>query len=367
MAGTPPPLSGSENRTFICTVVFMDLVDYSRRPVTEQAALKRRLNELVGQALAQVAEADRQALDTGDGAALCFFGDPEDALFAAAHLRDAIKADPGPGGAQLRIGINLGPARLVRDVNGNRNIIGDGINVAQRVMSFAAPNQILVTRSYYEIVSHISHEYSQLFQYAGLHRDKHIREHELYEAHGPSRGASEPEPGRASEPAPEPVPLEPEVLARVRSALTHHLGPVAKLIVQRAALQARGPRQLIATAAESLAGNARAAFLAALSDLVSAPPASPAPPAAPGPPEPPVSPDPSPGRPRAAGPVTPEVLGAAEAQLARYVGPIARVLVAQAAREASDTAGLAERLASHIHDPAARQAFVTAMDRAGAP
>ena len=182
MAGDPP-FYRAENRTVICTVVFVDLVDYSREPVARQAALKRHLNDLIGRALAHVAETDRIALDTGDGAALCFFGDPEDALFAAFNLRQAVTTEPGPG-AQIRIGINLGPTRIVRDVNGNRNIIGDGINVAQRVMSFAEPNQILVSRSYYEIVSRVSEEYARLFQYAGLHRDKHVREHEVYEVHG---------------------------------------------------------------------------------------------------------------------------------------------------------------------------------------
>ena len=44
-------------------------------------------------------------VDTGDGAALCFFGDPEDALFAAAHLGEAMRADESPGG-RVRIGIN---------------------------------------------------------------------------------------------------------------------------------------------------------------------------------------------------------------------------------------------------------------------
>src|SRR5262245_24031886 len=141
MPAEPPPQT-PETRTFICTVVFVDLVGYSERPVTQQGMLKRHLNEVIGRSLAHVGESDRLALDTGDGAALCFLGDPEDALFAAANLREALMADPGPAGGQVRIGINLGPARIVRDLNGNRNIIGDGINVAQRVMGFAAPNQI---------------------------------------------------------------------------------------------------------------------------------------------------------------------------------------------------------------------------------
>jgi hypothetical protein len=80
----------------------------------------------------------------------------------------------------VRIGINLGPVRLVKDLNGQLNIIGDGINVAQRVMSFAAPGQILVSRSYYEVVSRLSKDYEQLFHYEGARTDKHVREHEVY-------------------------------------------------------------------------------------------------------------------------------------------------------------------------------------------
>jgi serine/threonine-protein kinase len=56
------------------------------------------------------------------------------------------------------------------------------------------------------------------------------------------------------------------------------------------------------------------------------------------------------------------VLATAEQRLARYVGPIARVLVARAAKDAADTVELADRLAGHIEDPAKREAFLAAMD-----
>jgi len=82
---------------------------------------------------------------------------------------------------EVRIGLNLGPVRLVKDLNSQPNIIGDGINVAQRVMSFADRGQVLVSRSYFEVVSHISEGYAQLFSYRGSRTDKHVREHEIYE------------------------------------------------------------------------------------------------------------------------------------------------------------------------------------------
>jgi hypothetical protein len=58
--------------------------------------------------------------------------------------------------------------------------VGDGINVAQRVMGFADPGQILVSRTYYDAVSRLSPEYAGMFHYQGSRTDKHVREHEIY-------------------------------------------------------------------------------------------------------------------------------------------------------------------------------------------
>jgi len=140
------------------------------------------LNALLAEALKDVAANDRIILDTGDGAAISFVGDPEDALFVCLSLRHALaEAEPGdPAALTMRIGINLGPVKLIRDLNGQPNIIGDGINVAQRIMGFAEPRQILVSRSYFEVVSCLSETYAKLFHYEGSRTDKHVREHEVY-------------------------------------------------------------------------------------------------------------------------------------------------------------------------------------------
>jgi hypothetical protein len=116
-------------------------------------------------------------------------------LFVAAALRDAIPLPEDPGHLPVRIGINLGPVRLVKDINGQLNIIGDGINVAQRVMSFSSPGQILASRSYYEVVSRLSEDYAPLFSYEGSRTDKHVREHEVY-------GVGAPGPNLRPIPAP---------------------------------------------------------------------------------------------------------------------------------------------------------------------
>ncbi|MBL0141357.1 MAG: hypothetical protein IPP91_04670 [Betaproteobacteria bacterium] len=175
------------NRTFICSVVFIDLVGYSKKPVSEQIRLKSSLTNNLSEAIKDIPVNDRIILDTGDGAALSFLGDPEDALFTTLSLREAMVRDnqtatqvEASGDDAVRMGINLGPVKLVKDINGHPNIIGDGINVAQRIMSFARPGQIVVSRSYYDVVSNLASEYAKLFTYEGSRTDKHVREHEIY-------------------------------------------------------------------------------------------------------------------------------------------------------------------------------------------
>ena len=106
----------------------------------------------------------------------------EDALKAALGLRESLlNEEPDVEHPLLvRMGVNLGPVRLVRDINGQPNIVGDGINVAQRVMGFADAAQILVSRSYYDAVSRLSPQYAGMFHYQGSRTDKHVREHEVY-------------------------------------------------------------------------------------------------------------------------------------------------------------------------------------------
>lgn len=175
----------SSSRTLVCSVLFLDIVEYSKKPVTEQLLLKQAFNRSLATALEQVPQRDRIILDTGDGAAVTFMGDPEDALFSALTMRNLTTAgDEGSAAVPVRLGVNLGPVRLVKDLNGQMNIIGDGINVAQRVMSFARPGQLLVSRSFYEVVSCLSRDYINLFRHEGARTDKHVREHDVYSVVG---------------------------------------------------------------------------------------------------------------------------------------------------------------------------------------
>ena len=166
--------SADESRTLIASVLFLDIAGYSRFGVTDQIRIKQSFNDVLSAALLDIDARERVVIDTGDGAAVAFLGDPERALFAALAVFDNV------GQVPVRLGINLGPVHVSRDINGQVNVIGDGINVAQRIMSFAQPGQLLVSRTFYDTVQLLSGEYATLFQAIGGRTDKHARTHEVF-------------------------------------------------------------------------------------------------------------------------------------------------------------------------------------------
>ena len=200
-------------RTWLCSVLFMDIVNYSSQSVDMQMKWKTRFNGYLADAIRDVPESERVILDTGDGAAVCFLGSPEAAMFAAFHLWQCFVHDEREHqpGLRVRTGVNLGPVKLVKDLNGSLNAIGDGINVGQRVMSFAPDNQILVSQSYFEVVSRLSDDYKTLFKLKGVETDKHVREHTVYSLLPPGSAKWEAE----TPVAPAPHPVEAAPVARV--------------------------------------------------------------------------------------------------------------------------------------------------------
>ncbi len=178
--------SDALSRTLVLSVVAVDLVGYSRKSVAEQMSLKDQFNKILLQAIQDIDVADRIILDTGDGVAIGFLGDPEDALYVAMYMHDAINRDSrhsasgGFDAASIRTGINLGPVKLATGVGGHPNIIGDGINVAERIMQFAEPGQLTASRPLVEVMTRMSDHYATLFQFAGVRTDKQVRAHDVY-------------------------------------------------------------------------------------------------------------------------------------------------------------------------------------------
>jgi len=207
-------------RSTSATVLFFDVVGYTKQPVNKQIEIKKQFNRLVSECLEALGDGERIILDTGDGAAIGFMQHPEDALEVAMQFRQAVMADRDSDYPDLkvRIGIHLGPINVAKDMNGRSNMVGDGINDAQRVMSFAGIDQIYISRPYYDFVSRLSDEYANLFQYRGMQKDKHGREHPVYELMDAAAPVAEAALPQAGEPA-FAIKLEPFSFAMPEAAM----------------------------------------------------------------------------------------------------------------------------------------------------
>jgi class 3 adenylate cyclase len=345
------PKSGGVGRTFICSVVFVDIVAYSKKTVATQLAQKGWFNGMLSETLKGISDEDRIVIDSGDGAAICLLGDPEDAVFITNALRVAIAEHDYPD-FSLRMGINLGPVKMVKDINGRPNILGDGINDAQRVMSFAAPGQILVSRSYFDIVSRVSEEYERLFRYQGEHRDKHVRAHQVYEVVVQGGAPRPPAAGGQDEAAPALPPvaeIDAGIVRALGERLTATLGPIAPLLAKKAARKAGSAAELVALLADGVPVPAqREQFLREAAKIVpgtarETPPAS----AAPAPPAPPAP----------ALALEDALRARLESLLARRIGPMAAVLLKRALTTAQNRRALVDALAAAVDDAEERAQF----------
>ena len=390
------------------TIMFLDLVAYSTHSVDQQVAIKTLFNELINKAIGGVDPMSRILLDTGDGAAICFLGDPEEALRSALILRDLLVQKYGQK-LSMRVGLHIGPVRMLMDINNRVNVVGDGINVAQRIMDFSSANQITVSRAYFDVISRISDGADRMFEYLGPRFDKHKRPHEIYAlvdtnavrtavAYGHAQPSAQP-------PAAHP-PLavtmtttttlqpgvEPAQLHAIEAELTKAIGPLAQVLVRKAQgryADAQALRELLSISIQDPV--ARESF--ARPKAAGKPTATSSPTRTWGAstvdansalrgtgntldPAWPPSGTPSMTAP-ATGPATgasttvsglqglnPDQVGAIEKALSLYIGPLARTLVRKESTRHADATSVIHALARHVDRPGDQTLFLQAANKA---
>jgi hypothetical protein len=274
-------------------------------------AIKAQLNEFLVRILQALPREHYLAICTGDGAALCFLGDPDEALNAMLLLSDLINQQVRAG-LRLRIGMHLGPVRVVSDLNDRVNVLGDGMNVAQRVMSFAQPSELLVSGALHDFLAPISAQRARQFRFLGQRQDKHGRVHELYTVQtesdlrfggpgslpdmdmprtlpvaaplhvaeadrrvglptlrtGSDGPRSHTEPSHSDATGPSWLPhtseprgfISPELLAQLEALLSQQLGPMARVLVRqqlRGAATATDLMEALAGLIDTATGQAR--------------------------------------------------------------------------------------------------------------
>lgn len=137
------------------TIVFTDIVGFSKKPTAEQ---KRLVTALTGEVIYELRVLLNPPLDTpgivalptGDGVALAFLHRSTQPWDRATIFRLIFRLQKWASdekGVSLRVGIHVGPVELVTDINGKTNVCGDTINYAQRVMDAANPRQVLFSET----------------------------------------------------------------------------------------------------------------------------------------------------------------------------------------------------------------------------
>ena len=141
----------------IAHVLFIDIVGYSKLSINDQRAAIDELTQAVRTSEQfQNAEAAARLLKipTGDGMALVFYKSPEEPVECALEISRALKEHPR---IQLRMGVHSGPVSGVIDVNGQANLAGAGLNLAQRVMNCGDAGHILLSKRVAEDLGEYEH------------------------------------------------------------------------------------------------------------------------------------------------------------------------------------------------------------------
>ncbi|MBD0372013.1 MAG: tetratricopeptide repeat protein [Pyrinomonadaceae bacterium] len=136
-------------------VLFMDIVSFSLLTNEQQRGIFDDLQEIVRAVIKEHVPRLRSnqliRLPTGDGMALVFFTkSPVAAVKFAQQISSAFR-DKHPQ-VKVRMGIHTGPVYRFKDINGKRNVIGGGINMAQRVMDAGDGSCILLTKGVAEFL-----------------------------------------------------------------------------------------------------------------------------------------------------------------------------------------------------------------------
>ncbi len=131
-------------RSEIAHILFIDLVAWSQSAMEAQAESLDQLTKAFRATPAFLAEERAgtiECLPTGDGFAALFFGDLTAPIQCALELSTSLNLS-------VRMGIHSGPVQKQTDVGGKLNFVGDGINMAKRVLDAAEPGQILASEAY---------------------------------------------------------------------------------------------------------------------------------------------------------------------------------------------------------------------------
>jgi TolB-like protein/class 3 adenylate cyclase len=136
----------------LAAILYADVVEYSRLTGEDEDATHRRLTEYFDQIADTINLHGGRVMHYAGDAVLAMFEAAVDALTCAAQIQNDLKVRngdlPDERKIQFRIGLNLGDV-----IEDRGDIYGDGVNVAARLESLAAPEGICLSESVHTAVS----------------------------------------------------------------------------------------------------------------------------------------------------------------------------------------------------------------------
>ena len=141
-------------------VAFLDIAKFSEKATMDQKAIVESFTTELRALLdgymsgSEIEDPPILTLPTGDGAALVFMQERADSCTVDVPIAicrrmllwtQKFHEKEKNLTVSLRVGLNYGPVLMIRDLNGRINVCGKTVNVAQRIMDAADPNQLLVS------------------------------------------------------------------------------------------------------------------------------------------------------------------------------------------------------------------------------
>jgi hypothetical protein len=131
-------------------------------------------------------------LPTGDGYAIGFSDSPEKPIHLAMELHKAInrynESQRGNKKLLIRVGIDMGPVYVIKDLNNMDNVWGPGIILTRRVMDLAGDMNIFASARIAEDILKLSSDYKKMIHPIGSYHIKHGEELQLFNIYGEGFG-----------------------------------------------------------------------------------------------------------------------------------------------------------------------------------
>lgn len=163
----------------IVHVLWLDIVAYSLQPIDRQTELLTLLQKIVRESAEYQRAQERNeiiSLPTGDGVGLVFLRDPLSPVKCSLEIAASLRNYPQ---LAVRMGIHSGPVQRHSDIREAANVVGGGINTAQRVMDCGDAGHILLSRNVVDVLEQFS-DWRECLHDLGIHEVKHGLKLHLY-------------------------------------------------------------------------------------------------------------------------------------------------------------------------------------------